>query len=934
MRKLSLLSRSEPSAALSYGLAIMSVVVALIIAWWIEAVWRSAPHASLFLCAVMFSAWFGGIKPGLVATVLSLLTFNYFFLAPIHSLAVDVTQLPRLIIFAVSALLVGSLSAAQRRGAESLRRARDELQDTLVKLQRTNESLNVENVERIRTEETLREQANLLDLTHDTVFVRDMNDVITYWNRGARTLYGWTNEEAVGTVAHQLLHTRFPEPLEEITEQLVRTGRWEGELVHTKRDGTQVIVASRWALQRGDARRPLAILETNNDITERRRAEEERRQLLVREQSANAEALAAQHRFLDLVNSIEGIVWEADPQTFRFLFVSAQARRVLGYPAERWLTEPTFWKEHIHPDDREWAVNFCVAATAEKRDHEFEYRMLAADGRTVWLRDLVTVVAEGDRATRLRGVMLDITERKRAEVVLRESERRYRNIFETAGVSIWEEDFSQVKAVIDELKAQGIRDFRGFLATNPEFVDRAVTMVKIVDVNDVSVELFAAESKAELLVSLHKVFVPETRDVFVEELIAIAEGRTSFEAETVVQTLTGERLTVLFTIAFPPPRARFDSVLVTLTDITERKRAEYLTRQVFESAPDGVYVIGRDYRFQRVNPVYGQLWGMPPQRIVAMHIAELLGMDAFEHTIKPNLDRCFAGEDVNFAGWFVYPLGRRYMAVSYSPLRPDSQRVEAVLMIGRNLTEHMQASEALQQAQAELAHVTRVTTLGELAASIAHEVNQPLAAVVADANACLNWLAADNPDLGLVRLALDAIVKDGHRAGDVIHRIRQLATKTAPQKAQLEINDVIRDVVPLVRTEVLSHQVSLFVDPAAGLPPILGDRIQLQQVLINLVMNGVEAMASVGDRPRELAIRSRLHEGDQILVAVQDVGVGIDSNKADQLFSAFFTSKPGGMGIGLSISRSIIEAHGGRLWVTGNDGPGATFQFALPGYRA
>jgi PAS domain S-box-containing protein len=912
----------------------MSVVAALIVAWWIEAVWRSAPHASLFLCAVMFSAWFGGVKPGLVATALSLLTFDYFFLPPIHSLTVDITQLPRLIVFALSALLVGSLSAAQRRGADSLRRARDELQDTLVTLQRTNESLNVENVERMRTEETLREQANLLDLTHDTVFVRDMNDVITYWNRGARTLYGWTNEEALGKVAHQLLHTRFPERLEEITEQLVRTGRWEGELVHTKRDGTQVIVASRWALQRGEGRKPVAVLETNNDITEHRRAEEERRQLLAREQSANAEAVAAQHRFLDLVNSIEGIVWEADPQTFRFLFVSAQAQRVLGYPAERWLSEPTFWKDHIHPDDREWAVNLCAAATAEQRDHEFEYRMLAADGRAVWLRDLVTVVAEGDRATRLRGVMLDITERKRAEVVLRESERRYRNIFQTAGVSIWEEDFSQVKAVIDELKAQGIRDFRGFLATNPEFVDRAVTMVKIVDVNDVSVELFAAESKAELLVSLHKVFVPETREVFVEELIALAEGRTSFEAETVLQTLTGERLTVLFTIAFPPPRARFDSVLVTLTDITERKRAEYLTRQVFESAPDAVYVIGRDYRFQRVNPFYGQLWGMPAQRIVTMHMAELLGMDVFEHIIKPNLDRCFAGEDVNFAGWFVYPLGRRYMAVSYSPLRPDSQRVEAVLMIGRNLTEHMQASEALQQAQAELAHVTRVTTLGELAASIAHEVNQPLAAVVADANACLNWLAATPPDLGLVRVALDAIVKDGHRAADVIHRIRQLATKTVPQKAQMEINDVIRDVVPLVRTEVLSHQVSLLVDPAPGLPPILGDRIQLQQVLINLVMNGVEAMASVGDRPRELAIRSRLHQGDQILVAVQDVGVGIDSNNADQLFSAFFTSKPGGMGIGLSISRSIIEAHGGRLWATGNDGPGATFQFALPGHRA
>jgi C4-dicarboxylate-specific signal transduction histidine kinase len=256
--------------------------------------------------------------------------------------------------------------------------------------------------------------------------------------------------------------------------------------------------------------------------------------------------------------------------------------------------------------------------------------------------------------------------------------------------------------------------------------------------------------------------------------------------------------------------------------------------------------------------------------------------------------------------------------------------VEAVLVIGRDLTEYMLAEEALHQAQAELAHVTRVTTLGELAASIAHEVNQPLAAIVADANASLNWLAAVRPDLAMVRDALAAIVNDGHRAAEVIQRVRQLAKKADQQKAQSDINDVIRDVVPLVRTEVLSHQVSLRVDLASTLPSVLADRVQLQQVLINLVMNGIEAMASVDDRPRELVVRSLAHEGDQVLVTVQDVGVGIDSTSVDRLFTAFFTTKPGGMGMGLSISRSIIEAHGGRLWATPNEGPGATFQFALP----
>src|SRR5437016_12558958 len=216
----------------------------------------------------------------------------------------------------------------------------------------------------------------------------------------------------------------------------------------------------------------------------------------------------------------------------------------------------------------------------------------------------------------------------------------------------------------------------------------------------------------------------------------------------------------------------------------------------------------------------------------------------------------------------------------------------------RASAERKRAEEALHQAREELAHVTRVTTLGELAASIAHEINQPLAAIVADANASLNWLAAADPDLDMVRDALAAVVSDGHRAGDVIQRIRQLATKTDPQRARVEINDVIRDMLPLVRTEVRSHDVSLRLDLAPALRPVRGDRVQLQQVLSNLVMNGIEAMAAVADRPRELVIRSGPHEGDQVLVAVEDAGVGIDPSSVNELFSAFFTTKPGGMGMG------------------------------------
>ena len=241
----------------------------------------------------------------------------------------------------------------------------------------------------------------------------------------------------------------------------------------------------------------------------------------------------------------------------------------------------------------------------------------------------------------------------------------------------------------------------------------------------------------------------------------------------------------------------------------------------------------------------------------------------------------------------------------------------------------IERTEELRQMGAELARVTRVTALGELAASIAHEINQPLAAIRANAAASLNWLANPNPDIAQVGEAVADIVSDAHRAGNVIQRIRQLATKSDPEMRRLNVNDVIEDVVTLVRSEVQTHRASLRIALSSALPPAIGDRVQLQQVIINLVMNGVEAMATVNDRPRELVIRSNAQNG-HVLVAVEDAGVGLDPGQVNHLFDAFFTTKPAGMGLGLSISRSIIEGHGGRLWATPNPTHGATFQFALP----
>jgi C4-dicarboxylate-specific signal transduction histidine kinase len=254
----------------------------------------------------------------------------------------------------------------------------------------------------------------------------------------------------------------------------------------------------------------------------------------------------------------------------------------------------------------------------------------------------------------------------------------------------------------------------------------------------------------------------------------------------------------------------------------------------------------------------------------------------------------------------------------------------------RARAERKQAEEALHQAREELAHVTRVTTLGELAASIAHEINQPLAAIIADANACLNWLEADRPDLDSVREALGAVVKDGERAGEVITRIRALLSRSSVAHGPCDLAEVIRDVLLLVGPELERHGTVLQASLATDLPGVMGDRVQLQQVLLNLLLNAAEAVRNVPSERRRLVVRSAVEQRDDgswAVVAVEDAGVGFREEHAARLFDAFYTTKPGGLGMGLSISRSIVDGHQGRLWATANPGHGATFHFALPGMR-
>jgi C4-dicarboxylate-specific signal transduction histidine kinase len=246
------------------------------------------------------------------------------------------------------------------------------------------------------------------------------------------------------------------------------------------------------------------------------------------------------------------------------------------------------------------------------------------------------------------------------------------------------------------------------------------------------------------------------------------------------------------------------------------------------------------------------------------------------------------------------------------------------------MAERKRAEEAYFEAQAEVARMTRVSAMGALAASISHEVNQPLAAVVTNADACMMWLSGEPPNLEEARAAVECIAQQGTRASDVVRHIRAMFTKATPERSKVQLNDLIREVGTLVEGAALRNQVPLQTELAADLPAIVGDRVQLEQVIVNLMLNGIEAMSDVAGRPRRLLIRSQLNDTGDVLVAIQDSGVGIDPNNEKRIFDAFFTTKAQGMGMGLSISHSIVEAHGGRLWASRNSDYGVTMQFTLP----
>jgi PAS domain S-box-containing protein len=511
----------------------------------------------------------------------------------------------------------------------------------------------------------LAAQARLLNLSHDMIFVRDRRGVITFWNKAAEETYGWPAEDAVGRVADELLQTVYPDRRDAIEAVLIDTGRWEGKVEQRTKAGAKLAVEARWAAQHDHPGKPIGVLETHTDVTER------------------------------------------------------------------------------------------VAAHA----------------------------------------------------ALVQSERRYRRMFDASRIGVVEEDWTGIRAALKSLNvdSNGLRDY---LAGNPEFVRQARPLARITDVNPALQKMIGADSSSAFVESVDKL-LSESDRTFLGALVAFAHAEPFYEGETELVGLDGRRVPVLFTITFPPEDDR--NVLAFVVDITERR----------------------------------------------------------------------------------------------------------------------QAQDALLAAQSELAHAARVATLGELSASIAHEVNQPLAAIVTSGEAGVRWLRRDVPNLEEVAAAIGRVVAEGRRASEIVTRIRTFLKKTPAQQDVLQIGEIIEEAALLVERELAKESITLTIATDPNLPPIRGDRIQLQQVLVNLMVNAGHAMAEQSG-PRVVTVRAGVAEGGSLAITVKDTGPGISPGDLARLFEPFFTTKQGGMGMGLAICRTTVESHGGQMTADSSPGSGATFRLTLP----
>jgi PAS domain S-box-containing protein len=890
----------EPPTISYYAIAVLSVAMAILAAELITRLLHAEPIASSMLCAVIFAAWFGGFGPALFAITLALLAFHYYLVPPINSFtwkhelfAVGISEVPRLILFLITSLFVALMISAQRKAAETLRRSHDDLQAAI--------------------EDQKRIEAALLHSEMYLTGAQKLSRTGSFgWNVSSGEIF-WSDEtfrifqcdRATKPTVELIVHRTHPEDRAAVRQTMECASISGGDFDHEYRllmpDGSVKYVHAVARAAR-DASDSIEFVGAVTDVTAAKEAERKLRR---------SEAYLAESQHLSHTSS-----WAWDVRRGEWAYRSAEVYHLFGFDPEKGVVSLQSFQDRILPEDRRRNVEVAAQAIREKVDFEVDFRIALPDGSIKRIHSVGhPVVGSDGNVIELIGTYVDVTEQYAARETLqkafdeiKKSEDRLRLVIDTIPALVWRTRPDGAA----EFFNQPCLDYSGLSS------DQALEWgwTSVVHPDDV----------ASLLRACRATWMSGMRG----------------EAEARLRRFDGEYR--WFLLRNQPLHDEAGNIVKWYgsgTDIEDRQLTEVALRQseqrfrdYAETASDWLWETAPDHRVIRISENVNAV-GFVPSGLTGLARWDI-ATDVESEPEKWRLHRAMLDAHRPFRD-FEYTVGGIgspvYVRTSGKPFFDARGKFRGYRGTGTDITATIRANHAelaLREAQAELAHVTRLTTLGEMTASIAHEVNQPLAAVVNAAAACRRWLDRDTPNLDEARSAVDWIVNEGNRASEVIRRVRSLANKTDLEKVPLDINDVLKEAIALVEREMDGHQVLSRIELAPALPMILGDRVQLQQVIINLVMNGVEAMQSVWDRPRELVIGSRQDETHQVLVTVTDSGVGISAEDADRLFNAFFTTKSGGMGMGLSICRSIVEAHGGRMSVANNVGPGARFQFTLP----
>lgn len=670
----------------------------------------------------------------------------------------------------------------------------------------------------------------------------------------------------------------------------------------------------------------------------------------------------------DLVDLIDDsiIVRKLDGVIVRW---NAASERIYGYSAAEAIGQDA---DRLLQSHHLFTMPTISQTVLEKGVWEGELQRTASDGRQMTVEARWTL-RSGDAGEPRDIVEIgrDVSTLSALEIETRLAAHRYRNLFQAMAASFWELDFTLVRSAIADLIDGGVADLRLYFANHPEWVEWAMKSVLIVDVNDTTIELFGAVRRDELVGrNVAWIWPEESRGIFVESLMAAVEQRDRFAAETALFGVDRRRIECLFTVCWPEQHKGRGNVLVGVIDLTERvraeadwRRSETRYRELFHSIPVGLALLDN----RRFRAMLDQVEAEGPDALfryvaespdfiekalatvipieVNDHLIQLLGAETREQVFQP----------VSYA-WTVNPgtvrrgtLARLRGATSYSEetkIKTLDGRVIDVLYavafttewreMGINtvafvdISDRVAAQAMVERVRADFAHAARVSMLGELTASIAHEVNQPLAAIVASGEAGLRWLSRREPNTDEVRSLTARMVADARRAAGVIDRVRDMASNRSPQHAPVSLYDIVEDSANFLHHELEAHGVSLELAFGDGLGKARADRIQLQQVIVNLAVNAVQAMSQAATPRPMLRIGAASDAGDRILITIEDNGPGIPPEIAERLFDSFFTTKADGLGIGLSICQTIVEGHGGLISAGNRPEGGARFTVSIP----